>query len=271
MNVIGQTTKIEDKEFGLSWYGALFYVMVLLVLQISISIVVYLPMKWIDSVSLLASFLTGAVLQVTGYYIFIRWAFLRKGFAFDFKKRTLGHRSAKNHIMLLSFFLAVFVTAFISPMMAPIEVSQALEDFSQTLQQFPMIGLVLILVVAPVFEEIIFRGILLRGMLKKHNPMIGIVLSGVLFGAFHMNIHQFVAASLLGIMAGWIYYKTGRLWYSMFMHFSYNLSVVIVSALTYESLGGDQILWIPTVGSALVILLTVKSMYKSLSKDVISD
>ena len=62
---------------------------------------------------------------------------------------------------------------------------------------------------APLVEEIVFRGAILRALLRwKNNPWIGIVISAVLFSAIHMNPAQMPHALLIGILLGWMYYRT---------------------------------------------------------------
>lgn len=56
---------------------------------------------------------------------------------------------------------------------------------------------------APVTEEIIFRGAGLRG-LEKHGKIFAILLTAILFGLFHENLYQFYFASLIGLGFGYI-------------------------------------------------------------------
>lgn len=86
-------------------------------------------------------------------------------------------------------------------------------------------GLELILtvvIVAPLVEELLFRGIVFRSMQKVFPVWISIMLSAIMFGAYHMNLIQTVYASFMGIVAGIIYYKTNRLIYPMIVHAANN-------------------------------------------------
>ena len=62
-----------------------------------------------------------------------------------------------------------------------------------------------ILLVAPVTEEILFRGIIVRGFEKNYTRRTAIVGSAVLFGMIHLNPWQFVSASIGGLLLAWIY------------------------------------------------------------------
>jgi uncharacterized protein len=66
----------------------------------------------------------------------------------------------------------------------------------------------LMVIVAPVTEELLFRGLLLRGMLSRHRPAVAVLLSAFLFAAIHLNPWQFLSALFLGVLFGWIYLRT---------------------------------------------------------------
>jgi len=69
----------------------------------------------------------------------------------------------------------------------------------------------LIVIVAPLTEEFLFRGLILRGFLGRYSRGTAIVASALLFGAFHGNIPQGIAATALGIVYGWWFVHTRSL------------------------------------------------------------
>ncbi len=75
---------------------------------------------------------------------------------------------------------------------------------------------------APLLEEILFRGIILDGFLKNYAPTKAIFWSAVIFGLIHLNPYQFIAATLIGILMGWIYWRTRSLWLCILIHFINN-------------------------------------------------
>lgn len=77
---------------------------------------------------------------------------------------------------------------------------------------------------APFFEEYIYRGVILDGLLKNYAPWLAILVSSLLFGALHINPIQFVSASLGGLFLGWIYYKSRNLAYCAIIHLVINLT-----------------------------------------------
>lgn len=76
--------------------------------------------------------------------------------------------------------------------------------------------------VAPFIEEMLFRGIFLRSFLRNHAPWRAILLSALLFGLMHLNLYQFVVATIIGVFFGWLYHVTRSLWPSILAHAIYN-------------------------------------------------
>ena len=84
-------------------------------------------------------------------------------------------------------------------------------------------------IMAPIFEEIIFRGIIQKGMMNNGvEPWKAILLSSILFGLIHGNPWQFVGAILLGCVLGLVYYKTKSLLLPMLLHGFNNLCSAIL-------------------------------------------
>jgi len=81
------------------------------------------------------------------------------------------------------------------------------------------------LITAPIFEELLFRGIILNGLLNKYknSSKKAIIYSAVVFGLVHLNIPQGINAFIGGIILGLIYYYTKSMKLSIFAHFINNL------------------------------------------------
>lgn len=67
-------------------------------------------------------------------------------------------------------------------------------------------------ILAPIAEEIGFRGVLMGGLLRMRcKPWLAIMLSAIVFGLFHGTDIHFLGATLFGIIIGWVYWRTGSL------------------------------------------------------------
>ncbi|GAA0182120.1 hypothetical protein SH2C18_45530 [Clostridium sediminicola] len=89
-------------------------------------------------------------------------------------------------------------------------------------------------IIAPIFEEIIMRGIILEGFLNKYKHRTAIILSALLFGLFHLNIPQFVNAFIMGIIFGIIYYKTRSLILCIVAHMVNNTFAIIIAGIGFS-------------------------------------
>ena len=98
---------------------------------------------------------------------------------------------------------------------------------------------------APIFEEWLCRGMVLRGLLTKMKPVWAIVVSALFFAVIHANPWQALNAFLIGLVMGYVYYKTGSLILTMIIHFVNNGTSVILSNI--ESLK-DYEYWIDIMG-----------------------
>jgi hypothetical protein len=93
---------------------------------------------------------------------------------------------------------------------------------------------ILACVSAPIFEEMIFRGLMLRA-LSKVSPKFGIIASAALFGIFHQNIPQAVNAFLIGIALGYAAYKSGSIIPGIIIHFVLNANGIIQEGIASKS------------------------------------
>lgn len=83
-------------------------------------------------------------------------------------------------------------------------------------------------IMAPIFEEILYRGVLLNGLLKKYNYKKAIIYSSIIFGIAHMNLPQGINAFFLGVIIGLAYYYTRSIYLCMTIHFVNNFLVNFV-------------------------------------------
>ena len=81
-----------------------------------------------------------------------------------------------------------------------------------------------LVIAAPVLEELIFRGIMLDGLLRIYSPTKAVIVSSLLFGLIHLNPAQFVGGALVGGFMGWVYVHTRSVMATILIHASFNLT-----------------------------------------------
>jgi len=108
-------------------------------------------------------------------------------------------------------------------LLLPTDVRTALVRQADPLAAAPKPILALLVLGAVLPEEVLFRGVILRGFLQRHRPALAIWLSALLFMAIHGNPLQFPVALMIGASAGWYYQETGSLWPGLVAHALQNL------------------------------------------------
>ena len=89
--------------------------------------------------------------------------------------------------------------------------------------------IIAVVVVAPVIEELLFRGLILRGFLSHYSTRKAILASAIIFGLFHLNPWQFIGATTWGILFAWWFIQTRSILPCVFGH-------ALVNALACRSL-----------------------------------
>ncbi len=107
---------------------------------------------------------------------------------------------------------------------------------------------------APIFEEWLCRGMVLRGLLIRMKPAWAIVVSALFFALIHMNPWQALIAFVAGLVMGYVYYKSGSLILTMIIHFVNNGTAVILSQ--FSSLE-EVDFWIDIIPKGTYITLSV--------------
>ena len=126
-------------------------------------------------------------------------------------------------------------------------------------------GYVAVGILAPLTEEVVFRGAILRtllGMMSKRNHWVAIMISAAIFGAVHGNAAQFINALFMGLLLGWMYYRTRSLVPGILLHWVNNTMAYILTNLLPQSDGklidlfhGDEKTVYYAVGFSLCILI----------------
>ncbi len=75
-----------------------------------------------------------------------------------------------------------------------------------------------LVIVAPLTEELLFRGLILRGFLSHYSIHKAVAVSGLMFGLFHLNPWQFLGAAVLGGVFAWWFVRTRSLLPCLFGH-----------------------------------------------------
>ncbi len=84
-----------------------------------------------------------------------------------------------------------------------------------------------VVIIAPVIEESIFRGIIMHGFMRNYPKIVAILISALFFALFHLNPWQFPATFLLGLLLGWVMVITRNIFACIAGHALNNLMVLL--------------------------------------------
>lgn len=126
-------------------------------------------------------------------------------------------------------------------------------------------GYLVVCILAPLAEEVIFRGAVLRTMLEHwegSKRWTAIIISALLFGIAHMNPAQIPHAFLMGVLLGWIYERSRSLIPCVVLHCANNTIAYLMTAAypapditLRDILGGSQRAEWMAVGFSIMILI----------------
>lgn len=109
------------------------------------------------------------------------------------------------------------------------DVSEAARAITDRAASASDIALVMLGVVvgAPIFEELFFRGLTLRAFERRWGTVVGVLGSSALFGAVHLQPLQFPALMAFGIITALLVRRYGRLGPAIWAHVGFNLVAVV--------------------------------------------
>lgn len=137
-------------------------------------------------------------------------------------------------------------------------------------------GFLSICILAPLVEELVFRGAILRALLQGMNShWVAIVISALLFALVHMNPAQMPHAFCLGLLLGWMYYRTHSIIPGIMVHWVNNTLAYTVYNIfpnandikVVDLFGGDYIrVALSVVFSFLILIPAIYQLHLRMKK-----
>ena len=108
------------------------------------------------------------------------------------------------------------------------DLSTSLTDLAERLSGAELVALMLLIVIgAPVVEELFFRGLVLRSLQRRFDDVWAMIGSGLIFGFIHLQLLQLPALALFGILLAWTAVRTGRLGAGIVAHIVFNAMAMV--------------------------------------------
>ena len=262
------------RNYILDGYGIIVMILALIFSSSLVGLVVFLAFEYFhkdirysDAFSIL-SYLFSFLPVIAAFDYFVM---RRKGKVLNFNMQTRPF-----HVYLLIFpmmFGMMLITEFTTsliPISGPVfgEWYQLFSEQMEAISDNTFMVFLLVSFFAPIIEEIIFRGIIQKGMINNGvKPRNAILVSALIFGIVHFNPWQFIGAFLLGIVLGVVYFKTKSLLMSIFLHFFNNtIAAIMMKFCDTDSFG--ELLQIPNylilfIGIVIFAFFYYLFMYKN--------
>jgi len=161
---------------------------------------------------------SGLVIVMILIWLFMK--FIDKQPLIEIGFQTQGRSKEINYGILFGLFIMAFAFVFLSAIGEIVFLSYSL-DFNQILLSIALfIGV-------SFFEEIIFRGYMLKNLLESFNPFVALLISSLFFSLIHASNPNVTSLGLCniflaGIFLGVSYVFTKNLWFPIALHFSWN-------------------------------------------------
>ena len=156
--------------------------------------------------------------------------------AFPFHRPTLA-KTVGTVLMWIGTLLITMIPTSILLYVFPEQMSGATESVSELSGGLPFALAVLLICVTPaIFEEMAFRGGLFSCFRGFKSPWPAILISAVVFGAFHGSFWRFVPTAMLGIAMGYLLAETDNMFYNMLFHLINNALPMLLLQLTFSQM-----------------------------------
>ena len=224
--------KKEKRNFSRLGFGMAFLMLTVLVTVLVIEIIVYALSPEFYNSMLFLNLLSPVCIY--GFGLPVLWMFMRK----------MEVKVPERQKMKISEWLVIFVICMGLMYLGANIGNKVLEMISglfggyqysnpvESLIDYNSLWLTAIftVVVAPIGEEFIFRKLIIDRT-SKYGSVVSILISAFLFGLMHGNFSQFFYAFALGIVLGYVYFKTGNVWLTVALHAAINFVGSIFTSL----------------------------------------
>lgn len=124
-----------------------------------------------------------------------------------------------------------------------------------------------VVIMAPIIEEMIFRGVIMHGLMRNYSKFTAVFVSALMFALFHLNPWQFPATFILGLLLGILMVRTNNIYLCILGH-AINNGLVLVSIQYWEEIQktaffqtskSDQLVMSALIASAALALVFLLS------------
>jgi len=218
---------------GISYGRFIKLVLWIFAIEMAISFAVGMPMYGIERLGLEGfSRYSGAVGSIVTCFVLLERFCHKRNF-----KLRITYLPKVQDLFIITGLLFGYTLVFsntIGLVLEDVEVASWVLEAFEDLAKAPIALVLDVAILAPIIEEVIYRGIFLEYLSQRYGNVKALVLSSGIFAIVHFNLHQSVNAFLLGLILGIIYLRTKSLLHSIIVHMINN-GIVVAVMLAFPS------------------------------------
>ena len=194
-------------------------------------------------------------------------------------------RKVQFNLLIMIVVMAVFVFILVLPIVDPVDFVKKLTHYQLTIKQFnfslsslvkfnKIIYFILMVIITPIAEEIIYRGFLFNLLLKKYSVKIALIVSSLIFAFFHLRFAGIGFLFVYGLFFGYVYYKTNSLIAPILAHFTINF-LAMFSTPSFVDLNSGSIvkyllIYVTSLFLVFIIFSIINKTKTTLNHDSVS-
>lgn len=169
-------------------------------------------------------------------------------------------------------YLATYILTLLSEIKLLEGLFSSYEKLSQQLVSGNLVMTFLVIgIIAPIFEEILFRGLIYGALRKVFRVSAAMLIQVVLFGLYHLNAIQGIYAIVVALLIGYVYLKYKSIVAAMLLHISLNITAIATSQSNsqkaLEILNSIPLIFSFLIFTAMMVILVMDGR-KEQDKDI---
>lgn len=178
--------------------------------------------------------------------------------SYSLKKQLNSHFTSSYIYALAGIVALIFL---IEPLERILPATPFLQVYFSNLSKLRVVSLFYIVILSPIANELLFRAIILRGLIKTYKPLYAITLTSVLFSLFHFSLLQVIVSFLLSSFIGFVYWQTRSVFLCILLHIinngiAYLIILTVGEISSFESMISNTPVYLALYLAAAALLST---------------
>lgn len=204
----------------------------------------------------------GIILVVSSLISLIIYVLIFKIRDKSFMKNLSFKRIPVKYALFLSLFsicISLFTISLVN-ILTPVfpDYSKVSQDMATGMNS--ILGILAVVLFAPIFEEILFRGLIFKELYKSSPLWLSLILQAIIFGVAHGNKLQFIYTFILGLALALTYHWSNSIITPIILHCTYNiLGTLLVPMLVYYT---QNLIYVYMVLGGIGSIVLMMHLYK---------